>query len=459
MLKKMICILMTSIMLVSALGVCSVSANTVSSESINEQQGIVSTLGIIDIDTMTANTVLTRSQFAKYLWEALKLEKTETPQNVFKDVDATHEVSYLAKYGYFEGNDGNFYPEREMTITEAYTAAARVLGYGMRANAEGGTEASYSLIAKRAGLTDDVNVNEGLTAANAAVILGNMLTSPVIFHVPQEDEVITSELEDLMSVDKVTGIVDNNKFIISIYGFNDGSPFASTAVIYDAEYSRPTVKRVPYVINDISRVLMPDKETHATALNALSSYDDSTEKVMIQDYVYLEISEGNEVKVNAEDVENYLSAGDIILYGNQAYTNQNPNHVYRYIRLLYDYSEDKTFWATDVEPHKYDFSNTSGYRYSFGYVDYLYIDHTFLNTSASTTIIKISDYNHNVQEIAAPQTSWSRITCFDASRRDFDMAFRAVPGDIVDYKTGGDDASKIFTVWDSSRAMGIVIYK
>lgn len=173
------------------------------------------------------------------------------------------------------------------------------------------------------------------------------------------------------------------------------------------------------------------------------------------------------MKVDAADVGNYLSPGDIIQCGT-ALNISSSEKVYRYLRVLYDYSEDMTYWATESDKHKYEnktynewmnASRENKYRFTFGYVDSLYIEHDMLNLTPVTSIITVSDYNHESKDVYAKSTGWARLTFYDDTRRVYENAYRGVPGDIIDYQTGKDDASRIFVRWGTERPVGYVIYR
>lgn len=291
--------------------------------------------------------------------------------------------------------------------------------------------------------------------------------STVVFHVPTADEKITSDKEHLFSVGKPTGITNGYDFNVSIYKFNDDSPYADYVVVHDADYSRASLKETAYVVNNITRRLTDDGEEVVTSIQVLPDNGDATQEVLVADFAYLELSADNEIKVDADKISDYISPGDIIQYRITT-TSKNLDGKYRYLRLLYDYSEDKPYWSDGTSAGAYEnktyteWKNASGtekYRFVLGNVESLYIEHNFIDLQNTKSVISISDDNHEIKDVIARQTGWTRLTCFDSSRQEWEKAYRAIVGDVVDYKYGGDDASRIFVRWTSERPVGFIVYR
>lgn len=291
--------------------------------------------------------------------------------------------------------------------------------------------------------------------------------STVTFHVPSNNGQITTEGEGLFSIGNATSMTNNTDLSVSIYKYDDASPYADIVVVENADFARATMKNTTYLINDMRRRLTADKDETVTAMNVLSDASDMVSEILISDYVYLQFAEDNEVMVNEEDVGKYLSPGDIIQMGTSLVT-KNGENIYRYLRVLYDYSEDRTYWSTDADKHKYEnktynewlnAASDDKYRFTFGYIDSLHIEHEFLDTNSVKSVITVSDYNHEVKDMYAKSTGWTRLTFFDESRRGFEKAYRGIPGDIVDYQSGGIEASRIFVRWNTERPVGFIIYR
>ena len=290
--------------------------------------------------------------------------------------------------------------------------------------------------------------------------------STVTFHVPSGNGQITTEEEGLFSIGNATSMTNNTDLSVSIYKYDDASPYADIVVVENADFARPTMKEVAYLVNSISRKLTGSGDI-VTAVNAVSDSSDAVFEILMKDDVYFEFAEGNEIVTAAEDVENHISPGDIIQCGTSV-TNEDGGKIYRYFRVLYDYSEDKTYWATEEEPHKYDDKSYTEwlnsayddrYRFAFGYVNSLHIEHDMLDINNAKSVITASDYNNNVKDMFAQATGWRRLTFFDDSRRGYDEAYKGIPGDIVDYQSGGQDASRIFVRWNTERPVGFIIYR
>ena len=148
-------------------------------------------LGVLDgygDGTFRPNTVLTRAQFCKMAVYALngsgELGRYRTV-TVFPDVKPSHwaaaYINMAAKgKGVISGYaDGQFHPDRTVTVGQAVTILLRMLGYKDE-DVGGIWPDSYMAEGAVIGLTDGVGTdgNAGLTRAQAARLFLNLLRSP-----------------------------------------------------------------------------------------------------------------------------------------------------------------------------------------------------------------------------------------------------------------------------------------
>ncbi|MBR5614939.1 MAG: hypothetical protein IKW64_06565 [Clostridia bacterium] len=281
---------------------------------------------------------------------------------------------------------------------------------------------------------------------------------------------INSETEMIFGIGNITNI-EATGLNVEIYKYDDANPFADLVVVMDDEaLSRMKLTEASWLINDICMKLSANNTDMVTSMNLLTDMQHGyTREILIHDYVYLEFSKNNVLKVAWDDVEQYISSGDIIQIG-KVISNEIGENVCTHMRLLYDYSADKTYWATEEEPHKYESQTydewrSSRHRFTFGYVDYLYIEQDMLYPSGSEernnvmSVFTVSDNDHNVKDMYVWNTAYNRFATFDDSRRQYEKAYSAVIGDIVDYQTGKENASRVFVRWHEERPQGIIFYK
>lgn len=112
------------------------------SEKEQEVFGVLEALGIYTKDDSTINSLITRGEFAELAlkftgYSALEIAQTESVLR-FPDIvqsDSRAAVSLAAELGYVNGyDDGYFYPDNYISISEARTIIYNVLGYN--ANSE-----------------------------------------------------------------------------------------------------------------------------------------------------------------------------------------------------------------------------------------------------------------------------------------------------------------------------------
>lgn len=291
-------------------------------------------------------------------------------------------------------------------------------------------------------------------------------TNTTIIYAPETDVDITSENIDLFRIGALTGIGLQDVDAVSIYKYNDLSPYADV-IVMGRDEAISSLSSATYLINDITRRLTNDGKDEVTAIMTLpDTAETSRKEILIFDYVNIQFNGGSWLKVAAEDVDKYLSPGDIVQVGNML-KNENGEQFYRYMRLTYDYSEDKTFWATASEPHKYgktyeewrEDTEGNGLRYTFGYVDSVYIEQDMLDRTQVKSIFAVSDYEHNVMDMFARDTARNRFPIFDGDRLEYENAYSGVVGDIVDYQSGKENASRVFLRWDGTGPRGYIFYK
>jgi len=234
--KKIIALLL-ALMLIS----CSVFALDSDKEELNSNEsvyGLLSAMGIID-NTFTFNyeAAVTRMEFAKAVVSAGGYDTGfVSPEGIFSDVPVSNEyikdIEFLAMSNIVSGDNGRFYPDRNITLDEALSIIIKAAGYSSIAEKEGGYPNGYLVVAQREKLLNNVRLSgTDISGDNMLVLLFNMLSLDVIDEHP-DNLVEKDERETLLSkrhsVYHRKGIVTSNS-ITSLYSVSE-SPDKSVVI-------------------------------------------------------------------------------------------------------------------------------------------------------------------------------------------------------------------------------------
>lgn len=226
----------------AGIGRMETTASAASSKSVKGNEkicGLLSAMGIIDNTfEFQYSRKVSRAEFAKMaaLAGGYTIEEAEY-QGFFPDVAEENEyaayVEFLHTIGVVNGDgDGNFAPDRIITLTEAVTMLLRVAGYGKLVEAEGGYPEGYMRVARNEGLLKNVSGTSELTGDDALVLIYNMLNmNPIGISSPDK---ITLDGEETMLSDRHDiywrkGTVESN----SVSSLRAGSEARENCVIID----------------------------------------------------------------------------------------------------------------------------------------------------------------------------------------------------------------------------------
>lgn len=183
----------------------------------------LTSVGISKAEEIYGKSEVSRGDFTAL---AVQLGNVEAGSEIpFSDVSSKDEnYRYIAAaydMGYICGaQDGCFYPERSVTLSEALTILLRVLGYDIPARISGSNGSGYLSIADRIDLTDDVSgkYNQPVSANAALQLAVNTLEAvPMDITQASKNDVLFEEggktlLERNFDVRKGGGIVERNEF-------------------------------------------------------------------------------------------------------------------------------------------------------------------------------------------------------------------------------------------------------
>ena len=177
--RKVIALLMTCVVWVATLPVMLTSASTDSFD----RATFLNRLGINVI--YDENSYVTRGDFAVLAMQASSYENVAQgkTEKYFDDVSEKQEryINSAVAMGYIYGAaDKKFYPDRIITVSEAYAICLRILGWGDIANITDLSNATYLKALTQSGIAIDSKTNNQLTCADAVDLLFNMLDSKYI---------------------------------------------------------------------------------------------------------------------------------------------------------------------------------------------------------------------------------------------------------------------------------------
>ena len=125
---------------------------------------------------------------------------------------------------------------------------------------------------------------------------------------------------------------------------------------------------------------------------------------------------------------------------------------------MYDYSEDKTSWE-DETGDKYTYVK-GGLRYTFGYVNNLYIAPYTTGLNSVLQIGSSPDVIENTYQTNTSQSSTTRFIVVDKNRRT-DKVYMGHFDEITSYEASKSfaDTSRVFVHTRSGWLIAIIIYK
>lgn len=193
----------------------------------DEAAGVLTALNIItqnDLDDFSIKREVTRGEYSVYLARALHLSEGTGNTNMFNDLSGHELAKYidaLYQSNIVNGYNNSFRPDDYITYNEAIKMAVCAANYEMAAIKYGGYPWGYIKAAGELGITDNLNISADarLTKGDAAKIIFNMLTAPLIVSdynggkqnfVKKEDEDMLSHIFDVY---KTKGTVVKNSVL------------------------------------------------------------------------------------------------------------------------------------------------------------------------------------------------------------------------------------------------------
>ena len=171
---------------------------------------------------------VTREEFVtlilKLLYGEVDFSDTIDGQQIFRDVEKNNPYYFHIKaakqLGIIRGDlFNNFYPDRQITVTEAVVMLLNAYGYARYANAKGGYPSGYIAVANEIELTKNIQFSDTVTGEIASRMLYNSLFADVVLLDTIGSEYLKSEIingVDMLSqrfrTEKYTALVVDNGF-------------------------------------------------------------------------------------------------------------------------------------------------------------------------------------------------------------------------------------------------------
>lgn len=236
-----------------------------------------------------------------------------------------------------------------------------------------------------------------------------------------------------------------------VYKFSGSVPFTRNSLYNNVgmyKFSEDT----PYI--DVVTMRRSDE------LNTpLSMYSD----VLLVDEIVAELGEESEIvnkiyglfrdtaieyRVEPELDISSVGSGDIINFG------RNARGYISSFEVLYDYSNNTTNWGSAYESAAFN----SGERYTFGYLDSIYINYEGNNTSVKSLFNVSATLGGDLVEAHAWHTNYNTFMIYDGSRSK-NKAYLGSINDLVTYENVQNEASRLFVHWRYQNRISWIFYK
>lgn len=181
--KRIISLLLC--MCILSFGICSFAEETMKDAQYSERIEKLAYLDITFDEGSEADKPVSRARFVRTILEFVNAS-VNGGKSIFLDVDEDHPFKDVimtgANKGYMIGyDDGNFYPNRIISVPEAIKVIVNTLGYELVAMNNGGYPNGYLSLASEIGLTKGVNSGEAeLTYSQFSKLLENALECDIM---------------------------------------------------------------------------------------------------------------------------------------------------------------------------------------------------------------------------------------------------------------------------------------
>lgn len=287
-----------------------------------------------EIESMDQDAPITRAQYAYMLAKLMGYnDEINYGDSSFTDVkDGLYSgaIYFLKSNGVVKGSASHlFNPDGYVTIEAAYLMSARAMGYDALMGVKYSGEEAIILIAKDAGISDGVTVNDKtqITLSEACLILANTATNPMLYQVSFGDEIsynttnnsLLSVYSDLIYAE---GIMTDSG-VTSIGGEDANS--SGKVVIAGIEMKNK-------LFDDAYKLIGKNVEFFYTA---------------DKEIIYAIESENNSIVIDAKDILPATTIDDVVYYTESGKT--KTAKLDPYAKMVYNGYTNVHFKADDIK--------------------------------------------------------------------------------------------------------------
>lgn len=198
---------------------------------------VLNALGITNYSEGDLTTNMTRADFYELVAKLGGYPAEKATNIVFADMTPAHEKECYTRTLYkldmiAPDANGNVYPDKEITPTEAAALIVKILGYSPVAESKGGYPTGYLSVAASLGLMDEISANSKTLTKGEAVNMAyaaldcDIMSQSMAVGGKAEYKVQTdcTLLEGALGIELIEGVV-NGVDITRVFGDNDVRPF------------------------------------------------------------------------------------------------------------------------------------------------------------------------------------------------------------------------------------------
>lgn len=182
--RKITAIVLSVLMVFSSFGITIFADGNVDYTFSEEEESALSLLGQLSVTDIKTARPIYRGEFLRICSRLVGMENVQGYSGNFPFADVTPDMDFYSVLGYFTSlgiisNAENFYPQREISETEAVKILVSVLGYDDHARAFGGYPTGYMACANNINLFTKFNGDGKLSTGEMANLVYTALHSEI----------------------------------------------------------------------------------------------------------------------------------------------------------------------------------------------------------------------------------------------------------------------------------------
>lgn len=230
---------------------------------------------------------------------------------------------------------------------------------------------------------------------------------------------------------------NTSRSLLGLYKFDDSTPFADLLLVKSSDSAALTNQTEVTMVSSVADEIGPG----GSVVTGIRGFRRGVEVT-----AYIE----------KDKYRNDVETGDLIRFATDV-----RGYVADY-EIVYDLSEDKVLWAADGSgnPYTSNISVSGGLRYTFGYVNRLYIAPYTTGLNSVIEIGSTPGVTEDIWQVNGSTTATTRFIVYDSSRRE-DKVYMAHLDEIVSWEDcqNPEAVSRAFVHTRSGWLIAIMIYK